>query len=321
MRWISIVLLVLLSAASAWAQASYQERRQAEALAREAAVMARQNRLDDALDNLIAADALDPQPSYKVQAAEVLERQGELIGAADMLRQAASANPRQWNQKQAVKRAKKLLGEIEDKTPTIEIEVESPSDGTARITVEGEPFDPDEGPQPFNPGSYQVEARADGYQSSSQSLELEPGDRASLTISLDMSASPAGEEEVEEEADEGGGLPVWPAVVAWSVGGVGLLLGTGFGIAAITSTNAVIDDYDCKNNRCPKKARDDLDTALLNGDISTAGFIIGGVGVAAGTVLWILADPGADEEPAEAASGIELRPWVGPMGAGVAGSF
>ena len=147
-------------------------------------------------------------------------------------------------------------------------------------------------------------------------------ERARSTVDITMSPAVA--------ADADSGTPLnWgkmPAYISWGVGGVSLSLGIGFGVAAINTTNAVLRAWDCKEGVCPAEAEDDVIAAKTNGNISTAGFVIGGVGIAAGTVLFLLSgdeEPKADDDETmeEARSKVRVKPVLGPAYVGVHGTF
>jgi hypothetical protein len=115
---------------------------------------------------------------------------------------------------------------------------------------------------------------------------------------------------------------------------VGLGLGIAFGVVAINETNDLLATYGCVENRCPAEAQEDLDTSRLHGNISTAGFVIGGVGLVLGTVLWLAddamaepeeeagADPNAEPtEDADDVAAVRVRPVIGAGVFGLDGTF
>jgi hypothetical protein len=111
-----------------------------------------------------------------------------------------------------------------------------------------------------------------------------------------------------------------PGVAAAGVGAASLIVGTAFGVLALNETADL--KRKCKSNKCPDTAavRKTQDAALLDGNVSTAMFIVGGVGVAAGGVLLALvltSDPPKGKEKAKAF----VRPWIGAGEGGVYGAF
>jgi hypothetical protein len=100
------------------------------------------------------------------------------------------------------------------------------------------------------------------------------------------------------------------ALVAGGVGVVGLGLGTGFGVIAIADVNA--SKSDCPNGACTSSSNhanavSEHSTAGTMGDVSTAGFVVGGVGVAAALVLWFTSPK------TEKGAAAVRRFWVDPL--------
>ena len=103
--------------------------------------------------------------------------------------------------------------------------------------------------------------------------------------------------------------------VSLAVGGAGLIAGTAFGFAARSTrddlTAACIDDV------CSESQRETYDRGKMQANISTAGFLIGGVGIGLGAVLLLTGPKDQEKEAAEA----KVQPYVGPLSAGVQGRF
>lgn len=113
----------------------------------------------------------------------------------------------------------------------------------------------------------------------------------------------------ERSPDEGsGGLGTQRilAIVAAGVGVVGVGVGVGFGLDSLSKHNQA--QKACPNTACPDQNGLNLwNQASRAGDVSTAAFIVGGVALAGGAVLWLTA-------PGDHASGEEgtTRVGVGP---------
>jgi hypothetical protein len=97
------------------------------------------------------------------------------------------------------------------------------------------------------------------------------------------------------------------AIVAAGVGVVGLGVGTGYGIDAMSKHNAA-------HNACPSSQCSDSNgvnlwnQAVSAGNVSTAGFIIGAVGLAGGAALWFTAKPGSSESGEKRGTQVGLGP-------------
>jgi Tetratricopeptide repeat len=101
--------------------------------------------------------------------------------------------------------------------------------------------------------------------------------------------------------------------VAFGVGGVGLVLGAVTGVLAIGKHSTLSDE--CKNGCGPGTPQDDLSSYHTMGTLSTVGFIVAGVGAAAGVVLLVT-------EPKTApTTGLHVVPTLGLGSLGAAGTF
>jgi len=108
------------------------------------------------------------------------------------------------------------------------------------------------------------------------------------------------------------------ALASAGVGVVGLGVGTAFGV--IAGSDASTAKNDCPAATCTVAGRvsalSEHSSATTAGNVSTALFIVGGVGVAAGVVLW-LTSPTAEKPPpatAPAVSRLHLTPSFTPLG-------
>jgi hypothetical protein len=114
----------------------------------------------------------------------------------------------------------------------------------------------------------------------------------------------------DQPQSSSGGMS-WLPWAAFGVGGVGLGLGVVTGVLAMGKHSTL--NGECSGGSCPPSAQSDLDGYHTMGTLSTVGFIVAGVGAAAGvTLLFVL--PKDSSAPAAGA-------YVGPGSAGVAGTF
>jgi hypothetical protein len=99
------------------------------------------------------------------------------------------------------------------------------------------------------------------------------------------------------------------ALVATGVGVAGLAVGGAFGITAMTRKNDA--ESACPTARCDPAGLAKWNDAKSAGNLSTAFFIVGGVGLAAGAALWFTAKPAEPTSPTAALvlgpADIELR--------------
>lgn len=307
---------------------SYREKIEAQKAARAGKLALRQGKFDEAASKLEEANGVMDVPSWKLDQARALIELQRLRDAGEVAEAcAAQESVRQWAEKQAQKKCAELIEELDQRTPKLSLSVFEPSADQVTVEVDGEEVDVDQ-PLRLDPGEHAIVAKAEGYETFTDAVTLGEGDDKGLEIKMTALVTDTGPEEGEDD-DEGGGFSPVPAYISWGVGAVGLGVGIGFGIAAIQSTNDILRVYECSSTSvCQasteaerQQLQDDLDTSKLNGNLSTAGFVIGIAGVLGGTALYLVhtfsdgEDEGAEEEEAR------VTPVVGPGFVGVTGTF
>jgi hypothetical protein len=186
--------------------------------------------------------------------------------------------------------------------------------------------------RPADPGKHEIRATADGFYAARKTVVLNEGESVSIAFELEE-APPDAEPKPEEDANTIVTTevpdPPWrkPALIAaFAVGGAGLAFGGVTGALALSKRNKL--SKECVSGICGKQQRADLDSFHTFGRLSTAGFIVGGVGAAAGVVLLLVKPRDLVSEPAPAGSaaakssaGVRWSPFVGLGSAGVEGTF
>jgi hypothetical protein len=210
--------------------------------------------------------------------------------------------------------------------PNVKVELDGAAVSTASLGVR----------RSVDPGSHTLQVSADGYKAAELHFDIPPGGSIDepVTLEVDTTAAPAGGTPVSpmpatpEPATTSGGhgarsvLP-W---VAFGVGAVGLGLGAVTGFMAMNEHSTLADEcpaMQCDTKTNPKSGND-LDTYHTLATLSTVGFIVGGVGVAAGVVL-LLTQPKTESSPAAnapaAPQAFRVVPVVGPGSIGLVGQF
>jgi hypothetical protein len=317
LRGSCLAAAVVLICSTASAQPSWKDRQRAAQLTQQGKILVKKGEVGEAADKFREADQLSPAPSVKLELARMLLALAKLREAKEVAEACIADKPQQWMDKKAQKDCETLLVEVGDRTPTLALSVFEPEASKVAIEVDGEPGDTGE-PTALDPGEHTVVATAEGYLEYRETFTLKEGERKALEITMTKATAEVVEAPAEKEAS--GGLSPIPAYISWGVGAVGLGLGVGFGIAAIQSTNDVLREYGCEDDVCPEAAADDLETAKLNGNVSTAGFVIGFAGILTGTILFVFSDVVQGEE-SDAPEAARVLPVVGPGYLGVAGSF
>lgn len=168
-------------------------------------------------------------------------------------------------------------------------------------------------PVVVNIGRHHLKATADGKSPFTQDFEIAGNEEQKITIVLGAAntATTKPGPVVASEPTRESKAPGPATWVALGVGVVGLGVGTGFGIAAL-STKSDLDDA-CVDKSCPSSSQGSIDDLSRNATISTVGFVVGAVGVAAGLYLWLTHPRG------EAAKAALVR--FAPTASGIGGSF
>lgn len=170
-----------------------------------------------------------------------------------------------------------------------------------------------------NPGTHVVKVTADGFKATTVNVNVTEGANADAPVTLEKdvgaplsspAAAPAPGPVDQPPAQSSGSSP-WPWV-AFGVGGAGLGLGIVTGIVAMGQHSDLASA--CKGGSCGPAQKGELDSYHTMGTLSTIGFIVGGVGAAAGVTLLVLRPKTENAAPAAAVV-------VGPGTLSAIGSF
>jgi len=344
----------------------------ARGLAVDGLKLADAGRCSEAIDKLARAEKLHHSAIVQGKLGECQISLGKLVDGTEnlrkVLREPLPPAPSPALLK-ARERAQTALDGAKPKIAFLMISVKGPKEvSTATVTVDGESVPPAllDADRPTDPGEHVIEASAPGYLKASARVSVKEAERKAVSVRLDVDpnavappppasqaesgagaqhspqreptpAPPARESRFAVGADNSGGAAsAGPnrtgAYIAWTVGGVALAVGAAFGAVAMKNKNEL--DNQCRDNRCPETEGDRLSSAKTYGNVSTAGFIVGGVGVVLGTVLFFTASgstsgSGSSVRTAGAAppsrptglAAFEPRAYVGVGQIGLAGSF
>ena len=245
----------------------------------------------------------------------------------------------------------KELADIESRLPYVSVVVQGGAGASSvHVTRNGEavPAELLGIPTPVNPGDYSYQALADGMESTATAVKLREGVRETVVLTLRdipgaVKKKPAqpGEPAVGASSGSGSLTSAPPSDSApRSGGGRPLLVGSiaGFGVAVaggVIGTVFLLKSIDTGNKSealfnkcsvdgtCPEHSPlanqiDGIDSdAATQTGVAIAGFVTGGVGLAAGITLLIL-----DQNRSTAASSrATVTPLVGLNYVGVAGRF
>lgn len=241
--------------------------------------------------------------------------------------------------KDALEAAKAEVGGVSAKVASVVVSVEGPTN--PQVTIDGQtvPAAALGLKRPVDPGQHAVKASADGYKTADTTFSVAEGGTAEAKLKMEkapgavVAAPPPTGQPAEPGADTGpsGGKSsrTTLALVAFGVGGAGLVVGGITGIIALGKHGDLKDK--CPDGNCPNTEQDNVDSYKTMGTISTVGFIVAGVGAAAGVVILLT----APKETASAGGshyakappilpekrGVSLSAYFGGTSAGLAGSF
>lgn len=298
------------------------------------------------------ADKLVHAPTLLLGLARALAGQGKLLEAQEaykrIVREGVAPGSPPVFQK-AVEDAYKEVGDVSPKIGAVTITVKTaggePQPASLQITWDGQPVNAATLGirRPSNPGAHTLHATADGYKALDMKINVPVGGGADapLTLALDPNAPPPSPATTStppaastpasttgtapsttpgpDQTSAGGGPGIWPWV-ALGVGGAGLVAGGVTGFMAMSKHSDLVSA--CGGKPCPPSKQSDVDSYNTLGLVSTVGFIVGGVGAAAGVALLVL-QPNLVSAPAAptTGSGLRVMPLVGLGTVGAVGTF
>jgi hypothetical protein len=263
----------------------------------------------EAVDLFDRADKRCHSPVFVLYMAQAREGQGKLVAARDLLERIHSERlppdaPEAWSAAQV--KARERMVDLDARIPLLTLRVRGAGRTPAKVTVDGREITPAELKQPIrlDPGDHRAVATNAKGARDERAVTLAERARRRLELVL----APVGSTRPPQPPPpdpEDSALGIKPsylaAAIAYGVGGVGLIMGIAAGIPFIVKANDLKDA--CENdgddpNTCPPERAEDIDDVKLLGNVSTAGWVIAGAGVVAGTILVLV--PTGDEAEAGA---------------------
>lgn len=168
-------------------------------------------------------------------------------------------------------------------------------------------------------GEHVIEVIADGFVAAKQSVKLERRKQAAVTIALDRQQDPGSVQSAKTLRNVTVGA-------AYGLGALGLGVGVVTGVLALDGAARIKER--CGGILCPTGEESSIAELRTLSALSTAGFVLAGIGAAGGTVaLFALAPPAAGPPKSREEGGASRgggRAWsvgVGPGRLEIAGSF
>ncbi len=277
----------------------------------------------DALQRFRSADAIMKVPSTRLWVARAEQKLGRWVEARATYQSLLDMPERKPSEPEAFvtarEEAKQKLAELDDLLPQLTLELVGASATEVEVRVGDEVWGADKlgVAVQLNPGRYDIQARTKDGQSQLPSQTVELGQEARQTLRLAFPArssavpTPGANPPPPKPAptDSAEGFQVSPvAWVGFAVGGAGLIVGSVFGGLALSDSS----ELDCPDDLCPREQEDLFNRTQTFSHVSTAGFVVAGVGLALGVIgLTVLSGP------EESDVGLTLTPG----GAWVTGAF
>lgn len=306
------VCLAVLSPAALLAAPTASDRDAARRLADKGAELFDAGKYEEALDYFRRANERVHAPTFLLKMAQAKVKLGKLIEGRDIFQQIADEHLAPQAPESFVNARNTARRELEDlkpRIPTLQIVVTGAPLSEVNVTIDGTSLQSIDQPIAQDPGDHTVVVTGSGGASVTRSVTLREGSAERLEVSL--AQKPAG----DEDAGSRGSLA--PAAVAFTVGGLGIGLGAVMGALALGKAADI--KATCTNNVCPKNQQAEADSAGTLADVSTISFVVGGVGLAAGTVLLFLRPGGGSEGDAKTARAPRVSVGLGSVF--VSGSF
>ncbi|MDX2052587.1 MAG: hypothetical protein SFV15_09370 [Polyangiaceae bacterium] len=316
----------------AYAQ-SAADRTTARSLAQEAQTAFDQGDFATAEDRFARAEGLVHAPTLLLALARSQMKLGKLVQAYENYQRVIrepipEGAPDVW--KEAQRQAQGESDAVQPRLGWVTIIVRGASD--PRVTLEDGTIVPKPAlgvKRAVNPGSHQITASAPGFRSEKTEFQIGEGQAIAVTIALEVDPNaprPSGPSGISNTtwqaaaADPGadgpsGSQKTW-GYVGLGVGGAGLIFGGVTGALAMSRHSAL--ETKCPGGTCPPSEESALESYRSMGTLSTVGFVVGGLGTAAGLTL-LLTAPEAPEPGGVAHLSMRLHAGFGSMS--LEGSF
>jgi hypothetical protein len=331
----ALVLAVLLAAPPSRGDDGSDRKAAAEALFDQARQLMVEKRFAEACPKLVESQRLDPGIGTRLFLADCYEHDGRTASAWAEFREAAATASQQHDSRAAV--AGRRASALEARLTKLVIVV-SPDASVAGLEVRRDglvvPAAEIGVAIPVDPGIHAVQASAPSRATWSTTVQL-PMAAGSVSVNIPVleaaSAQNAGVETSapppalapsanfpepqaasRDETPDGHAQRTWGIVVG-SAGLVGLVLGTTFGLHAMTTYDGANSSGECQpDNVCNSAGRQSRSDADGWATASPLAFVLGGAAVAGGVVLYLTAPR------APAATSLRLTPSAGGVGAAFA---
>lgn len=254
-----------------------------------------------ALDKYQRAAALVNVPTLGVRIARCLEKLGRLVEASErylaVTRMPLPAEARELHE-EAKQQAATERAALLKRIPSVVVTPKGPGD--VQVTIDGKPLEkPLYGAKrAIDPGSHRIEARR-GDEVQTKDVTIAEGETSKVDFEFGPEPQAAPGEPVpssgatpaatpSDQPGESGSTQRTLGYVSLGVGALGLAVGAGAGLIALGEKSDL--ESSCGSDlQCPPASHDDANGYNRLRTISTVGFVVGGIGAAAGITLLLTA--------------------------------
>jgi hypothetical protein len=244
-------------------------------------------------------------PTGAVCWGRALEGLGKLVEARDAFL-AAARFPRKPDEPDVftLARAEGQAGadRLAQRIATLVFSVAGVSDSAPlRVAVDGVEITADTArlPRKVNPGRHVVLVASSGFRTARVEVTAAEGQEQRVAVQL----HPLPPDEAGEAEPAAASAPSKvPAFITLGVGGVGVVVGTVFGVMALGDANSLKGQTGCPSS-CPGSAQPQIDTLHRDQWLSDTGLAVGVVGLGIGAVLLL-----TSHSPEPATIGLDLGP-------------
>lgn len=282
------------------------------------------------------ADDTKKECAAAYESTQSAREQGKLIDA----RKQAVACSASACSPYVVKDCTQWLSELDGILPTVVFTATDPAGaetGAVRVTVDGQLLVEklDGRAVPLDPGEHAIRYEMAGAAAVEQKVLIRQGEKnrlVAVSFKKAAAAGPATAAKPPSTAPSASGPEVAPvsfwngyrigALAAGVVGLAGVGVGAGFGAMTFSTWNDALTHCTSGDpNRCDGEGLALGKDATTSATVSTAGFVVGGVGLAAGVLLWILAPKSGPSAPSK--TGVRVTPVIDQhhLGTMLEGSF
>jgi hypothetical protein len=272
-------------------------------LYREATKAAGAGRWAEAKERLRAALAIRSSPKILFSLAQAEEQLGQLASAqADYARALENgATEGKGDVVQAAEQAQRALG---PRVPHVRVSVAGvATESIASMTLDDQPIALATAVA-VDPGEHRLVARARGMRSATLTLKVEEGEQLDRVLSLvpeetsapvpapsvPPPAPPVRGTKAEPPPETGGAVMRTTGLVVVGVGAIALGVGAVFGVESMSKHQDA--ERACPDATCPTATGAGLwHDAVSSGNASNVAFVVGGIGLLAGAILWFAAPP------------------------------